>query len=76
MCRIAPSGDLIEQNVRRARAAIDSADAILLVVDASLFPGCADGLSESELRRALEPLDDFMENGEDRDELLRAQAWY
>ena len=66
------SGDLIEQEgVRRARAAIDSADAILLVVDASLFPDCAAGLSESELRRALEPLDDFMENGEDRDEMLR-----
>ncbi len=66
------SGDVIEQEgVRRARAAIDSADAILLVVDATFFPGCAEGLSESELRRALEPLDDFMENGEGRDELLR-----
>ena len=40
------SGDVIEQEgVRRARAAIEAADIILLVVDSTQFPQCAEGLS-------------------------------
>ena len=66
------SADVIErEGVRRAREAIESADVILLVIDASLFPDCAPGLTANELRHALEPLDDFLENEEDRADLLR-----
>ena len=66
------SADAIEQEgVRRAREAIEGADVILLVVDASLFPDCARGLAADELRHALEPLEDFLESEEDRDDLLR-----
>ncbi len=66
------SGDPVEQEgVKRARAAIDNADIILLVVDASLFPDCARGLSAAELRKALEPLADLPASAENRAELLR-----
>lgn len=64
--------DAIErEGVRRARDAIDGADVILLVVDASLFPGCARGLAADELLHMLEPLEDFLEAEEDRADLLR-----
>ena len=66
------SGDVIEQEgVRRARAAIEAADIILLVVDSTQFPQCAEGLSWDGLHRALEPLNDYMRNDEDREGLLR-----
>ena len=66
------SADAIErEGVRRAREAIESADVILLVIDASLFPDCAQGLAADELRHALEPLKDFLEDKEDRADLLR-----
>lgn len=66
------SADIIErEGVRRAREAIESADVILLVIDASLFPDCAQGLAADELRHALEPLKDFLEDKEDRADLLR-----
>ncbi len=66
------SADVIErEGVRRAREAIESADVILLVIDASLYPDCAQGLAADELRRALEPLEDFLEDQEDRADLLQ-----
>jgi len=66
------SADVIErEGVRRARDAIDGADVILLVVDASLFPDCARGLAADELLQVLEPLEDFQEDEEDRADLLR-----
>ncbi|MCY3564714.1 MAG: tRNA uridine-5-carboxymethylaminomethyl(34) synthesis GTPase MnmE [Gammaproteobacteria bacterium] len=66
------SADVIErEGVRRARDAIDGADVILLVVDASLFPDCARGLGADELLHVLEPLEDFLEDEEDRADLLR-----
>ena len=66
------SGDIIErEGVRRAREAIEGADVILLVIDAILFPDCARGLAADQLRHALEPLEDFLEDEEDRADLLR-----
>ena len=66
------SADVIErEGVRRARDAIDGADVILLVIDASLFPNCAGGLAAAELLQALEPLADFLEAEENPADLLR-----
>ena len=59
------SGDLIEQEgVRRARAAMETADMILLVVDATRFPDCARGLSTAEAQAVMRPLKDMLPEGE------------
>ncbi len=66
------SADVVErEGVRRARDAIDSADVILLVADASLFPHRSRGPAADELLHVLEPLEDFLEDKEDRADLLR-----
>lgn len=65
------SGDVIEQEgVRRARAAIETADIVLLVVDAARHPDCDGGLSAEDLRLALRPLEDYARTDEEREDLF------
>ena len=66
------SGDVIErEGVNRARGAIETADVILLVIDSTLFPDRGGGLGANDLRQALRPLEEFLQNSEDRDDVLR-----
>ena len=65
------SGDPIEQEgVRRARAAMASADLILLLLDASQLPDSSGELTPEEIRIVLEPLADYLTDEDDRADLL------
>ena len=61
------SGDPIEQEgVKRARAAMASADLILLLLDASRFPASPGEWAREEIRIALDPLADYPADGDER----------
>ncbi len=66
------SGDAIErEGVKRARAAVEAADIILLVVDAAGLPKCAADPSPNDLPQMLRPLESFAADSESRRELRR-----